>query len=261
MDKHATLNMLLSSLFENNQLHNWSIFEDNSDFINVRIRFTKHEDTAEPAQNISYRRVSEAQSKRSRERAARHRDAASRRTNPTAETTVENARSDGHLDLSETGPLVLFMSPESVEPQSPEMSDILPGSSPVIHGEEVASSTSDISIQTTVAHATCGEKLAIKNDVSERIIVNAVTGQSHELNIVPDRNKLSQHLSKADITIENIGCYLCSFKIEESFGRKMRRTLQCIACSRYVCASCYRTKPIINGHTIACDSKSYSFVT
>ena len=81
----------------------------------MRIRFTKHEDT-EPAPNISYRRVSEASTKRSRERAARQSDAANTRRNQAVETTVENPRSsDGHdLDLSETGPLALFMSPERV---------------------------------------------------------------------------------------------------------------------------------------------------
>ena len=85
MEKHTTLSMLLSSLFAKNNLKNWTIYEDNSEFINVRIRFTKCEDS-ESVDNMSYRRVSEAQTRRNRERAARHRDAAETRRNTRSQT-------------------------------------------------------------------------------------------------------------------------------------------------------------------------------
>ena len=71
MDKHT-------SLLDNNNLHNWSIFEDKSEFINVRIRFTKCDDTNTVNTNVSYRRVSESQARRNQDRAACHRAAGSR---------------------------------------------------------------------------------------------------------------------------------------------------------------------------------------
>ena len=73
MEQHATLKMLMDSLFMNNCLGNWSIFEDKSGQTVVNIRFTKNgnEDTVTAPQ--SFRRKSEAQAQRDRDRAARHR--------------------------------------------------------------------------------------------------------------------------------------------------------------------------------------------
>ena len=73
MDNYGTLNLLLDSLFNNNCLQNWSLFEemDGNKCTVVKLRFTKTENTEVTPQ--SYRRKSEAQSRRDRDRAARHR--------------------------------------------------------------------------------------------------------------------------------------------------------------------------------------------
>ena len=258
MDTHTTLNMLLSSLFTNNSLHNWSIFEDNSDYINVRIRFTKHEDI-NTVQNASYRRISEAQARRNRERAARHRDTAARRP-----TRIQNLHltpeipryADGNVGNSETTPVALPVSPELVL-ETPEIdTHLLEVSSPVIHAEP----------------QTCGEKPEtdhldtsnVRSDcIHDRIIENSLADHTYhdQLDFAPDNTMLSDHLTDANTSMDNIGCCLCPFRLRETFSTKMRRTLQCKSCSRYICASCYRSKPVIHNHNTSCDSKSYRFIT
>ena len=68
--------MLIRSLtlFSTNALSNWSIFEDKNGIINVRLRFTKCDETntVEPA---SFCRKSDTQMKRDRDRAGRYRNA------------------------------------------------------------------------------------------------------------------------------------------------------------------------------------------
>ena len=73
MDNYGTLTLLLDSLFKNNYLQNWSLYEetDSNNYILVKLRFTKKENAGIVPQ--SYRRRSEAQSRRDRDRAARHR--------------------------------------------------------------------------------------------------------------------------------------------------------------------------------------------
>ena len=80
MDSHTTLNMLLDSLFRQNSLNNWNIFEDKTGSVVVKLRFSPsstktngHIDNDSKCVPLSYRRKSDSQVKRDHDRAARHR--------------------------------------------------------------------------------------------------------------------------------------------------------------------------------------------
>ena len=79
MERHGTLNTLLDSLFTSNQLKNWTIFEEKSGSILVKLRFTNTDmdsNTATVTESpIAFKRKSCKQVSRDRERAARHKDA------------------------------------------------------------------------------------------------------------------------------------------------------------------------------------------
>ena len=213
---------------------------------------------------MSYRRISEAQAKRNRERAARHRDAAARRATggQTVNQTPEIPRySDELYDNSAPTPITLPVSPYQVQ-ETPEIdTHLLEVSSPVIHAET----------QTQVTPA-CGEKPEtdhldtpnVRSDcIHDRIIDNSLADHTYQdqLHFAPDNTMLSEHLTNTNTSMDNIECCLCPFRLRETFSNKMRRTLQCKLCSRYICASCYRTKPIIHNHNVSCESKSYLFIT
>ena len=75
MDQHHTLDMLMKSLFDQNVLSSWQIYEDKRNFVHVRLRFTKHDNTLSPSDlNASFHRKSESQSQRDRGRRDRHRE-------------------------------------------------------------------------------------------------------------------------------------------------------------------------------------------
>ena len=131
MDQHTTLNMLMDSLFNANSLKNWSIFEDSNENIIVRLRFTKQEDTNVVPSPQSFRRKSDAQVQRDRDRAARHRSARTEMvtrsraaTGLTNDVSIEEPRHIKTILNSETGPLEishiseLNASAESFSPES-----------------------------------------------------------------------------------------------------------------------------------------------
>ena len=112
MDKHRTLHTLVSSLFTENQLKNWTIFEEKSGSILVKLRFTNGnvDNSGATAQSpVAYKRKSTKQVTRDRTRAARHKDAltgVSTRSMASAEpASPELPRSVETYSISETGPL------------------------------------------------------------------------------------------------------------------------------------------------------------
>ena len=113
MEKHRTLNTLLSSLFTNNILKHWTIFEEKSGSILVKLRFTNIEDINGTINNeiidqspIAFRRKSTKQVNRDRDRAARHKDARAGVHTRSMES-VEQPRSAEPDVLSSTAPLDL----------------------------------------------------------------------------------------------------------------------------------------------------------
>ena len=114
MDDYGTLNLLLDSLFTNNCLQNWSLFEEmnGNNCTVVKLRFTKKENSEVTPQ--SYCRRSEAQSRRDRDRAARHRagrddiltrSRASLNVQETVAESVELPRESETISHSDTVPL------------------------------------------------------------------------------------------------------------------------------------------------------------
>ena len=61
MDNHLTLKMLLGTLFDNNTLKNWTIYEEyKSKNVVMKIRFT-NDQSMDNMDNITYKRKSEKQ--------------------------------------------------------------------------------------------------------------------------------------------------------------------------------------------------------
>ena len=79
MDVHKTLKMLMDSLFTNNDVKNWTIFEEKSGNVIMKIRFTNRTEHEQASDNIahrpipvSYKKKSEKQMSRDRDRMAQH---------------------------------------------------------------------------------------------------------------------------------------------------------------------------------------------
>ena len=113
MEDNPTLKVLLDSLFSTNALSSWNIYNDKNNCVNVRLRFTKL-DEENNIENVSFRRKSDNQVRRDRQRAAHH------QTTQIARSKTEDKNSDVSLELprfteetfvSETG---LIGSPVSV---------------------------------------------------------------------------------------------------------------------------------------------------
>ena len=69
MDNHLTLKMLMDTLFGNNALKNWNIYEEfRSKDIILKIRFTKSQNTDHSIDSISYKKKSDKQMNRDRAR-------------------------------------------------------------------------------------------------------------------------------------------------------------------------------------------------
>ena len=114
MEKHRTLNTLLSSLFVNNMLKHWTIFQERSGSILVKLRFTNTEDINDTVNNngitdqspIAFRRKSAQQVERDRDRALRHKDARTG-VHTRSMASIEQPRSAEPDVLSSTVPLDL----------------------------------------------------------------------------------------------------------------------------------------------------------
>ena len=136
MDKHPTLDMLLSSLFSTNALSNWSIFDDKNGCVNVRLRFTKC-DESNKTEHVSFRRKSQNQLNRDRER-----ERAIHHQNTESTRILKSHKSDTNEDLSTELPrsseenvvsdVANVYSPASVQ-LDPEADIYVPCSSPVNH--------------------------------------------------------------------------------------------------------------------------------
>ena len=113
MDQYNTLNVTLGALFEKNSLKNWSIFDDMMTGTTiVKLRFTKAENTTTPPQ--SFRRKSDRQVTRDRDRAARHRTEMVTRARAAA-ATPEIPRHEDIFSLSDTS-RTLECSPVDLNP-------------------------------------------------------------------------------------------------------------------------------------------------
>ena len=122
----------MDRLFTNNCLKNWSIFEETSGSTVVRLRFTKNGDNNVVTSPQSFRRKSETQAQRDRDRAARHRDArtgATTRSQASADRTLasespELARHSETISAGNTAPSLevspvqLNASAECFDPES-----------------------------------------------------------------------------------------------------------------------------------------------
>ena len=112
----------MNSLFANNDLRNWSIFEEKNGAIVVRLRFNNSDTNSVNvrASHVSFKRKSENQLQRDRKRAVRHKD--SHVANVTSSRSVEDCASPEltrHADqtISDTTPLE-FSPVELVSPNN-----------------------------------------------------------------------------------------------------------------------------------------------
>ena len=78
MESHTTLDSLMRSLFETNELASWQIFEDKKNIIHLRLRFTKDSALLNEKSPVDISKIpankSQSQLTRNRIRANRHKE-------------------------------------------------------------------------------------------------------------------------------------------------------------------------------------------
>ena len=126
----------MNSLFANNHLRNWSIFEEKNGAIVVRLRFddsvTNSENESTNGTHVSFKRKSERQMRRDRNRAARHKDTyVGNRSVQDDDASPELPR-HAEQNISDTTPL--DFSP--VELLNSSANTFAPNNSPVKHDGE-----------------------------------------------------------------------------------------------------------------------------
>ena len=148
MEGHNTLNMLMNSLFANNNLRNWSIFEEKNGAIVVRLRFdssdTNSENDTAGKSHVSYKKKSESQLRRDRNRAARHNNAfvrdETRSESVQDSTSPELPRHAEQIIISDTTPL--DFSPVQLSPSATSLRPVNHGSAQQIQGHSTKQNSS-----------------------------------------------------------------------------------------------------------------------
>ena len=208
MKQHKSLNLLMDTLFANNSLTNWSIYEEKSGNIVVRLRFTKIEDGGNDTNVIrsqSFRKKSEAQAKRDRERAARHRSGVTTRSQAAQAATesAELARGEEQICDSDTLP---------------------PDMSPVVELDPEALSFDPCSVSHSSA---TGDSSTIANDTSPTVMSEDLYCKEYDCNM------------SFPPTPDDVPCGLCCFECLKTPEYHGHKTIRCDTCNRYICQLCY----------------------
>ena len=245
MNDHPTLKMLLSSIFSTNSLSNWSIFEDKNGQVNVRLRFSKHEESSEVEHTVSYRRKSDAQVKRDRDRAIHHRN------RPTCDGRITRSRASEHskddivselprcseeFSASESTPLALD------SPVSVEMDNYDPNMSQVIHDQSCEDKLSTGAGGTS--ESDCEDTDTDSNNIQEpvEVIPDTVCRPTAIPNIRNDRKFMkktySARVGKLKFKGMEYRCHRCTTSITVAKHVDLIRMYHCDQCKLYICEKC-----------------------
>ena len=234
MEQHTTLNLLLDSLFSNNSLKNWSVFEETNGFTVLKLRFTKSDNTTATTSSQSFRRKSDAQSQRDRDRAARHRDARAGATTRSqtstglpAESSPELPRDSESISVSET------RQPLEVSPVQ-----LNPG----------AQSFNPESVNQKHHNSTAGDLFTEKNDsllsVESADMDTAGADRSFEnsdasISMESERTADEQSMVNYITDIKKISCAKCYTSYSAAVRIYDIKMMWCDKCEIYVCEHCY----------------------
>ena len=126
MESHTTLDSLMRSLFETNELASWQIFEDKKNIVHLRLRFTKNSVLIDEKSPVDISKLpankSQSQLSRNKERANRHKESLksspriTRSSNKDSNKNVEILRCDENQLSDMTH--VVDVSPVLGSPQS-----------------------------------------------------------------------------------------------------------------------------------------------
>ena len=237
MDNYKTLNVLLDALFDNNCLQNWSVFEEISGSTVVKLRFTKSMNSeSEVSHHQSFRRKSDSQIQRDRNRAVRHRAdrtgvTTRRQASAGMEAVVnespEQSRDPETIYDSEPGPLEV--SPMQLDPAAP-MFD--PES--LIHNSDIEDSDSQDLDQITERGNVCAEALSELSDVN----ITMPTMENETFLEMPSQSKRKTAKHK-HTAFRDILCVKCVTSIRIATHVDKIKMLRCQKCKVNICENCY----------------------
>ena len=219
MEQHKTLELLMRTLFANNCLKTWSIFEENSGNIVLKIRFTKtdnsqNENSNNVIKSASYKRKSSSQTQRDRERALRHhaaRDGVTTRSQAAVEYP-EIPRHSEEISHSYTRPL--------------EYTPVL--NSPALDPEALCFEPEPLNC------VGLSEDTSTKaGDIVIPSLDSSDTANNFEVNEEPSAD--AEDMQICTDAEPCIACFKCSVKASDHHVK----TTYCVNCENYVCQLCF----------------------
>ena len=219
-------------------MQNWSVYEEISGSTVVKLRFTKSINSdSELAHHQSFRRKSEAQSQRDRNRAARHRAAstgvttrgqASAGTRTVVNEPPEPSRDPETIFHSEAGPLEA--SPVQLNPEAPMFDPVIRS----CDSEDCESLDLD---QITDRGNVSAEALSELSDVN----VSMPTVENENILEMPSLSNKSRTVKhKSTYTVfRDILCEKCYTSIRIAVNVDKIKMLRCKKCKVNICENCY----------------------
>ena len=199
-------------------MHHWSIFEDKNGLVNVRIRFTKcDEDNTNEA---SFRRISDKQVKRNRQRAIRHQ-------NNRAEARITKSQaSEQNLDISTELPRGL---------EDTFISETVPLDSPVIvePTPEDYMNTSLVSCDQSHEDIECTSE-PLRTDETDTVS-DCESANTSIVSKVPQLKAKKYLVSKDQFK----RCDRCSTSVTVAKNVHRIKMYYCNRCREYACENCY----------------------
>ena len=253
MDNHPTLDMPLRSLFSTNALSNWSIFDDKNGCINVRLRFTKCDETNK-AEHVSFRRKSQNQLNRDRERAIHHQNTESTRI-------LRSHKSDTNEDISAELPrsseenvvsdVAHVYSPASVQ-LDPEADMYVPCSSPVNHEQsaDFSSTPEHLASENSAAYQTSDEESVDTTDDLEQFNQKSDVSATCDTVKVSDsiksrkssKKSYAVHVRNTKSQYKEARCHRCYTSDTVAKHVELIKMFYCNKCKVYICEKCYKKR-------------------
>ena len=251
MDKHPTLDMLLSSLFASNILSNWSIYDDKNGCVNVRLRFTKCDDIK--TEHVSFRRKSQNQLNRDRERAIHHKTDKNTQSTRILRSHMSDVNEDEPLELPRSSEencasdMAHVYSPVSVQ-MDPEAEIYVPCSSPVNHDEsaDFPSTPEHLAPENSAAYHTSDVESIDTTDDLEQFNQESDVSASDTVK-VSESNKPRKyckkeyvvHMKKIKSQFKEVRCHRCYTSDTVAKHVELIKMFYCSTCRVYICEKCY----------------------
>ena len=244
MEGHDTLNMLMNSLFANNELRNWSIFEEKNGAIVVKLRFENSVTNSEnnSRNHVSFKRKSESQMQRDRNRAARRRNTyMASATSVQDGSSTELPRHSERNSISDTTPLDFSPVQLSLSATSftPDTRSVKRDSEQQIQGLSTKLNSSFVSMSSLdINSLTCEEVSSAIETHSDNEFANVDSDAAVSFPPVPDE------ISRAGYYNDSVDSYkcldeACSYGPKDLVGVCFVNISICHKCKNvYICDEC-----------------------